>query len=142
MKTALLATLSIFALLVQRTEATASCLYCRRSDFTATFLVSYSYCKESDICLQDKWNYIDRPCKTKWRRGVKTLLEDCSPKKVTCRDFISTAEAAGNWFNYTETLGSNEYCEIKVDATAFMGRVVIDEALTVGIQYWSAANAT
>lgn len=142
MKTALIATLSILALLVPRAEATANCLYCRRSDFTATFLVSYSYCQASDTCLQDKWNYIDRPCATKWKRGVNTLLDDCAPKKVTCHDFISTAEAAGNWFNYTETLGANEYCAIKVDTTAFMGRVVIDEALTVGIQYFGTKNQT
>lgn len=116
-------------------EATANCLYCRRSDFTATFLVSYSYCGEKDTCLQDKWNYIDRPCATGWKRGTRMQLEECAPKKVTCHDFVASAEAAGNWFNYTETLGANEYCIIKVDASAFLGRVVIDEALTVGAQY-------
>ncbi|TNV72503.1 hypothetical protein FGO68_gene9025 [Halteria grandinella] len=135
------ATATLFYLPAQ-VSSTAQCLYCRRSDFTATFLVSYSYCAATDTCLQDRWNYIDRPCTTKWVRGVKTELEACAPKKVTCHDFVSTEEAAGNWFNYTETLGANEYCVITVNTAAFMGRVVVDEALTVGLQFTSAANAT
>ena len=42
---------------------------------------------------------------------------------------------AGNWYNYTETLGSNEYCEINIDASQFVGRVVVDDAMTVGATY-------
>ena len=32
-------------------DATANCLYCRRSSVGATLLVSYSYCAASDTCL-------------------------------------------------------------------------------------------
>ena len=46
--------------------ATPTCLYCRRSDFTAPLLTSYSFCNITDTCVQDRWNYINRPCKSRW----------------------------------------------------------------------------
>ena len=42
--------------------ALESCLYCMYTDLRAVFLESYSYCDESQECLPDEWNYIDRPC--------------------------------------------------------------------------------
>jgi hypothetical protein len=142
MKAALITSALLLSLLPTQVASTAQCLYCRRSDFTATFLVTYSYCESSDTCLQDKWNYIDRPCTTKWQRGVNLDLDACAPKRTTCHGFTATEASAGNWFNYTETLGANEYCQIDIDTTAYMGRVVIDEALTVGVQYIETSNAT
>lgn len=123
-------------------SATANCLYCRRSDLTATLLVSFSYCQASDTCLQDRWNYIDRPCSTKWVRGVNTALDDCTPKLVTCHPFVSTPAADQNWFNFTETLGANEYCTIEIDASQYLARVVLDDAITVGAQYTANAGDT
>ena len=38
------------------------CLFCRYTDLQATLLESYSYCRDSQECLADEWNYIDRPC--------------------------------------------------------------------------------
>lgn len=143
---ALFATLSVslllFSTLPSLVSSTAQCLYCRRSDFTATLLVSYAYCQSSDTCLQDRWLYIDRPCTGGWKRGVNTMLDDCTPKKTTCHPFVSTEAANGVWFNFTETLGANEYCEIVIDATANMGRVVLDDALTVGAQYLATPDAS
>ena len=43
-------------------NASANCLSCMHKDKTATFLVSYSFCNSSDVCLQNRWVYIDRPC--------------------------------------------------------------------------------
>lgn len=60
------------------------------------------------------------------------MFKDCKPKKTTCHPFVSKPQAAGLFFNFTETLGSNEYCEIDVDASLFVARVVVDDALTVG----------
>jgi hypothetical protein len=37
--------------LLPQAEATANCLYCRRSSVGATLLVTYSYCEASDTCL-------------------------------------------------------------------------------------------
>jgi hypothetical protein len=120
-------------LLPELTQQTASCLYCRRSDYAATLLVSYSYCASSDTCLQDRWLYIDRPCTSGWVNGKDLdLLNDCKPKQTTCHPFVSKEQAQGSWFNFTETLGSNEYCIIDVDATAYVARVAVDDALTLG----------
>ena len=44
----------------------AQCMYCRRMDLNAGFLVSYSYCSATDVCLMDAWNYINRPCTGGW----------------------------------------------------------------------------
>lgn len=137
-------TIAIASLLmsgIPSVEATAQCLYCRRSDFSATFMVSYSYCDSSDICLLDQWLYIDRPCTSGWKRGNSFPLDDCKPRKTSCHPFVSTAVAAGNWFNFTENLGANEYCQIDIDTTEFMGRVTIDDAITVGAQYYFVTGA-
>ena len=73
---------------------------------------------------------------------MRLALDDCAPKKTSCHPFVSTEASAGNWFNYTETLGANEYCTIDIDATAFMGRVVVDDTLTVGLEYQPTVDST
>jgi hypothetical protein len=124
---------SVLLLLTSEVSGTASCLYCRRSDFAATLLVSYSYCASSDTCLQDRWLYIDRNCASDWKAGKDlNMIDDCKPKRTTCHPFVSKEQAAGQFFNFTETLGANEYCQIDIDATAFVARVVLDDALTLG----------
>ena len=77
------------------TEATSTCMYCRRADKTATFLVTYSFCESSDICLQDKWNYIDYDCKSGWHRGKNVALDSCSPNITSCHSFVSSPNEAG-----------------------------------------------
>ena len=57
-------------------------------------------------------------------------MDYCSPSPTTCHPFTSTSAAAGQWFNFTETLGLNEYCVINVDATNFIAGVVVDDAVT------------
>ena len=47
-------------------EASSECMYCRRMDRNSGFLVSYSYCENSDECLMDAWNYINRDCASSW----------------------------------------------------------------------------
>ncbi len=70
MKSVLVIAAAVFALtFLPVAEATANCLYCRRSAVGATLLVSYSYCASSDTCLQDRWLYIDRPCESGWIDG-------------------------------------------------------------------------
>ena len=57
----------------------------------------------------------------------------CKPKATTCHPFVSTNKTAGGWsFNFTETLGPNEYCKIEIDASEFMARVVLDDSVTLG----------
>ena len=89
------------ALLVYRVQATANCLSCKLNDMTAPLLVSYSYCPTTDACLEDKWNYIDMPCKnSSWERGVLMSLDSCNPVPSTTNtdgSFQSTELAAGVW---------------------------------------------
>lgn len=47
----------------------AECMYCRRMDQNAGFLVTYSYCEQENTCLMDAWNYINRDCATDWKGG-------------------------------------------------------------------------
>lgn len=67
------------AALLFASKATASqtCLSCRRQDINAGFLVSFSYCEQTNECVQDVWNYINRPCETGWERGKDLTLEIC-----------------------------------------------------------------
>merc|ERR1712195_358611 len=66
------------------------CLYCRRMDKNAGFLVSYSYCQQTDDCLMDAWNYINRPCKDEWKRGNTYELSACTAEtKAKIGDVIT-----------------------------------------------------
>lgn len=47
-------------------EPSAECMYCRRMDRNSGFLVSYSYCQNTEECLLDAWNYINRDCENGW----------------------------------------------------------------------------
>ena len=44
--------------------ALENCLYCKYTDERATFLESWSYCPDTQECLADEWNYMDRECKS------------------------------------------------------------------------------
>lgn len=70
----------------------SQCLYCRNQDNNGGVLVSYSYCKHTDECLKDAWNYIQRDCLTEWERGNTIALNTCDPEEVSCPEFISTPE--------------------------------------------------
>ena len=42
---------------------------------------------------------------------------------------------SGIYTNYTETLGSGEYCTIQVDASSYVGRVIFDDSNLLGVEY-------
>ncbi len=76
-----------------------------------------------------------RPCSSKWMNGRDISFDSCGATLTSCHNFTSTSLSEAQWFNYTETLGVNEYCVINVDASQFLGRVVIDGAVSVGVEY-------
>ena len=78
-------------------EISQQCLYCRRKDFNSGFLTTYSYCNQTDECVQDVWSYVNRRCTSKWKKGEDVLLNDCEPKVITCQDFASKPEYAGSY---------------------------------------------
>ena len=121
-------------MLVAVVYSTQTCLYCRRMDVNAGFLVSYSYCNATDECVQDQWNYINRPCNDDWQLGKNLDLAKCNALPVACIDFESTPEKATQYFNRTWTLPVQSYCTIKVDANQEVARVVFDSTSFLGVE--------
>ena len=55
-----------------------ACMYCKRADTYSSFLYSASYCKDTDECLLDQWNYKSKWCPSGWQRGWELDLDcDC-----------------------------------------------------------------
>ena len=124
---------AIFALLALVYADSKECLYCRRMDINSGFLVSYSYCNQTNECIEDAWNYLDRQCADGWRRGSSIELSLCEAEIVTCMDFESTPDKSQTYFNRTWTLPAGTYCTLTIDATQFVGRVVFDSTSYLGI---------
>ena len=68
-------------------------------DLNAGFLVSYSYCATTDVCLMDAWNYINRPCTGGWLLGSTYDLKTCNPETKPCPSFNSTTAQYGTYTN-------------------------------------------
>ena len=113
-------------------------MYCRRMDLNAGFLVSYSYCADTDTCLMDAWNYINRPCTGGWELGSDYPLTQCNPNSIACPGFNSTTAEYGTYTNQTVTLAQGAGCNITIDATQALARVVFDETSFLGIDYEKA----
>lgn len=125
-----------FALLIAVAAAASSaCLYCRRMDSNAGFLVSYSYCNQTDECLMDAWNYINRDCVDGWNNGATYELDYCQPEDLTCPEFVSDPEKFGQYFNQTWSLAAGGMCPVKIDASNGVARVIFDETSFLGIEY-------
>lgn len=115
-------------------EASPECMYCRRMDKNSGFLVSYSYCAQSDECLMDAWNYINRDCQSGWKSGNSYELDLCNPISTTCHEtFVSTPDKYGSYQNTTWTLPQGSYCDIVIDASQGVGRVIFDETSFLGM---------
>ena len=108
-----------------------NCVY---SDNNAGFLDSYSYCSAIDVCLQNAWNYIDYKCVDEWTRGIDIDVETCGTTVTTCPEFVSSSVAYGQYTNTTQALASGEICDITVDATQAVARVIFDNTNNLGIK--------
>ena len=124
----------IVALLAASASAALEdCLYCRYTDLHATFLESWSYCAYQQECLADQWNYIDRACpESGWVRGKTSSLDFCEAEMAACPEFVSSLqydlnEPLGAERNISWTLPSGAMCEVTVDATEYVGRVLFDD---------------
>lgn len=112
----------------------AECMYCRRMDSNSGFLVSYSYCQQADTCLQDAWNYINRDCQSGWQGGSSYDLALCNPETITCPPPFESSELKyGTYENMTWTLTEGSACDVIVDATQGVARVIFDETSFLGI---------
>ena len=113
----------------------SECMYCRRMDQNSGFLVSYSYCEVNDECLQDAWNYINRDCNSDWQSGSSMELEACYPLDQTCPEkFISSEDLYGSYRNNTWTLAEGSKCDVEIDASLGVARVIFDETSYLGLE--------
>ena len=129
------------ALLIATASAAASsaCMYCRRLDEGAGFLVTFSFCQQTDICLQNAWNYITRECPAGWERGNSYELEYCQPDEISCPEYVSTEEKYQIYDNKTWSLSQGSMCNIKIDATDGVARVIFKNSNYLGIE-WDGAE--
>ena len=75
------ALLSVIALV--NAENSPNCMYCKKLDSDNSFMYSYSYCKDTDECLADSWNYMNKWCKSKWISGwMLDIDKDCEAKEA------------------------------------------------------------
>lgn len=67
---------------------------------------TYSYCNATDECLEDVWNYLNKPCEDAngWVQGRDLDLETCSANSVACPDFNATLNDTATYKNMTWTL--------------------------------------
>ena len=128
--------LVIAAIILATAEAASSkCMYCRRMDKNAGFIVSYSYCNQTDFCLEDAWNYLNRDCLDGWQKGTSYELDYCEPDEIDCPGpFISSPEKYARYENNTWSLPSGAKCTVKLDATNGIARVIFDNTSFLGIE--------
>ena len=119
---------------VKKTAPSPSCLYCRRMDNNAGFLVTYSYCNQTDECLMDSWNYINRDCKDGWERGSSYDLKQCRPEPISCPEFKSNPAKYGTYENTTWSLAAGGKCTVKINADQGLARVIFAETSYLGIE--------
>ena len=77
---------------VANAATSTKCLSCKLKDSASSFLYSYSYCKTTDECLPDEWNYINKWCESKWVPGwMLDIDKDCESRNVigACVPFVS-----------------------------------------------------
>ena len=82
----------------------------------------------------DAWNYINRPCLDEWKRGDSYDLKTCNPDEITCPSYISDPTKYGTYTNSTWSLAAGGKCNVKIDATKGLARVIFDETSFLGIE--------
>ena len=114
--------------------ASSACMYCRRLDQGAGLLVTFSYCNQTDICLQNAWNYITRDCQGGWVRGNSYELDFCQPDEISCPEYVSTTDKYQVYDNKTWSLSQGGQCTVKVDASEGVARVIFENSRYLGIE--------
>ena len=128
--------LANIALIIATVTAAASskCMYCRRLDEGAGLLVTFSYCNQTDICLQNAWNYITRECNGGWERGSSYELDYCQPDEISCPEYVSTPDKYQVYDNKTWSISQGGMCKVKIDATEGVARVIFENSNYLGIE--------
>ena len=117
------------------------CMFCKKADTYSSFLYSASYCKDTDECLLDQWNYKSKWCPSGWVRGWQLDL-DCDCGAIdggvgTCRDYNPSMEEEATWTNETIVLSAGEKCTFNVNASDIVAHALFenefDDEQDVGI---------
>ena len=61
-------------------------------------------------------------------------MDTCNPMDVSCPEFTSDPSKRGNYYNNTWSLAAGAGCEVVVDATNEIARMVLDETTYLGIE--------
>ena len=130
--------LTLATIKIKLIDASATCLYCKRMDTMASFLYSYSYCKDTNECLPDQWNYYNKWCSSGWKRGWKLNVDDdCESLNSVgvCPQFTSNEYYFSKFVNNTNRrLEPNAKCSVYIDATSAVGRVIFkDTSMSLGV---------
>ena len=58
----------------------------------------------------------------------------CDPETITCPEFKSDPEQYGQYTNTTWSLAAGAMCDVNIDATNGVARVIFDESSFLGIE--------
>jgi len=101
-------------------------------DTMSAFMYSYSYCKSSDECLGDAWNFYNKWCASGWQAGwTLDVYEDCEALTSigVCQPFVGKETLYGRYINDTNRrLEPGAACTVQVDATAAVSRVIFEDS--------------
>ena len=82
----------------------------------------------------DAWNYINRDCTTGWQGGASYTIDICNPTTVSCPPkYVAKEEFYGTYTNNTWTLVEGATCDVVIDASRGVGRVIFDETSYLGL---------
>ena len=61
-------------------------------------------------------------------------LNDCKPEVQICPGFVSDPSLAEEYRNITWTLKEGQVCNIEIDATEYLARVIFDNTSYLGVE--------
>ena len=67
----------------------------------ASFMYSWSYCPDQDVCMGDSWNYLGKYCRGGWIEGYSLdVTANCQAVPVIgkCVNFVSSKGAPAEEF--------------------------------------------
>tara|TARA_B110000285_G_C14853609_1_gene481117 strand:- start:376 stop:699 length:324 start_codon:yes stop_codon:yes gene_type:complete len=98
--------LTLVAMVATVEASLPNCMNCKLFDSQSSFLYGASYCPDTDECLKDEWDYINKWCPSKWIPGwMLDIDKDCkgelNPK--ACFSYITSADFTSGTYPNTPT---------------------------------------
>ena len=108
-------------------------MYCVQQDSSSGWLQEFSYCNETEECLEDHWNYINRFCEggQGWKRGRDLGIEFCGAEYTDINiTFTSTENKTRvyEWYRGNK-LGAGQFTNITVNAQMELARVIFESSM-------------